>query len=172
MHYLRKVPKSPQGVLKPKSCMGVNAQLCLYHLLHFTEGTEDQKSQDVSLNVLAKLLQVCPTLCDPMNYSPDCSSVQAPLSMGFPRQEYRSALPCLSPGDQPNPGMEPVSLASTALAGRFFLPLHHLGSPRAKSELSENLMCPRHGPSLVPKLESSNFTGGIMSLQRCSQPYP
>ena len=120
MHYLRKVPKSPQGVLKPKSCMGVNAQLCLYHLLHFTEGTEDQKSQDVSLNVLAKLLQVCPTLCDPMNYSPDCSSVQAPLSMGFPRQEYRSALPCLSPGDQPNPGMEPVSLASTALAGRFF----------------------------------------------------
>ena len=37
--------------------------------------------------------------------------------MGFPRQEYWSALPFPSPGDLPEPGMEPVS---PALAGRFF----------------------------------------------------
>ena len=42
---------------------------------------------------------------------------QAPLSMGFPRQEYWSALLFPSPGDLPDPGMEPVS---PALAGRFF----------------------------------------------------
>ena len=42
---------------------------------------------------------------------------QAPLSMGFPRQEYWSELPFLSPGDLPNPGIEP---SSPALAGRFF----------------------------------------------------
>ena len=42
---------------------------------------------------------------------------QAPLSMGFPRQEYWSGLPCPSPGDLPDPGMEPVS---PVLAGRFF----------------------------------------------------
>ena len=42
---------------------------------------------------------------------------QAPLSMGFPRQEYWSGLPFPSPGDLPNPGTEPVS---PALAGRFF----------------------------------------------------
>ena len=36
---------------------------------------------------------------------------QALLSMGFSRQEYWSGLPCLSPGDLPDPGMEPVSLA-------------------------------------------------------------
>ena len=43
---------------------------------------------------------------------------QAPLSMGFPRQEYWSRFPCLPPGDLPNPGME---LASTALPlGGFF----------------------------------------------------
>ena len=45
---------------------------------------------------------------------------QAPLSMGFSRQEYWSGLPCPPPGDLPNPGIKPVSLTSPALAGRFF----------------------------------------------------
>ena len=36
---------------------------------------------------------------------------QAPLSMGFLRQEYWSGLPCPSPGDLPNPGIEPSSPA-------------------------------------------------------------
>ena len=43
---------------------------------------------------------------------------QAPLSMGFSRQEYWSGLPCSPPRDLPDPGMEPVSSASLALAGR------------------------------------------------------
>ena len=43
--------------------------------------------------------------------------------MGISRQEYWSELPCPSPGDLPNPGMEPVSLLSSALAGEFSLPL-------------------------------------------------
>ena len=46
---------------------------------------------------------------------------QAPLSMGFSRQEYWSGLPCPPPGDLPNPGMEPASLMSPALAGGFFI---------------------------------------------------
>ena len=45
---------------------------------------------------------------------------QAPLSMEFSRQEYWSGLPCLPPGDLPDPGMEPTSLRSPALAGRVF----------------------------------------------------
>ena len=45
---------------------------------------------------------------------------QAPLSMGFSRQEYWSGLPCLLPGDLPDPGTEPASLMSPALAGGFF----------------------------------------------------
>ena len=44
----------------------------------------------------------------------------APLSMGFSRQEHWSGLPCPSSGDLPSPGMEAASLASPALAGRFF----------------------------------------------------
>ena len=41
----------------------------------------------------------------------------APLSMGFSRQEYWSGLPCPTPGDLPDPGIEPRSLTSFALAG-------------------------------------------------------
>jgi len=39
---------------------------------------------------------------------------QAPLSMGFSRQEYWSGLPCLLPGDPPNPGIKPASPALQA----------------------------------------------------------
>ena len=45
---------------------------------------------------------------------------QAPLSMGFSRQEYGSGLPCPPPGDLPDPGIEPTFLRSPSLAGRFF----------------------------------------------------
>ena len=44
----------------------------------------------------------------------------APPTMEFSRQKYWSGLPCPSPGDLPDPGIEPVSLTSPALAGRFF----------------------------------------------------
>ena len=43
---------------------------------------------------------------------------QAPLFMGFSRQEYWSRLPCPPPGDSPDPGMEAPSLASL-IAGRL-----------------------------------------------------
>ena len=61
------------------------------------------------------------TLCDP------CSIAhQAPLSVGFPRQEYWSGLS--SPGDLPSPGIEPPSPLSPALQAAS-LPLSHWGSP-------------------------------------------
>ena len=45
---------------------------------------------------------------------------QAPLSMGSPRQEeYWSGLWCPPRGDLPDPGIEPLSLMSPALAGQF-----------------------------------------------------
>ena len=45
---------------------------------------------------------------------------QALLSMEFSRQEYWSGLLCPHPGDLPNPGVEPMSLASPVLEDRFF----------------------------------------------------
>ena len=50
--------------------------------------------------------------------SPWTVADQAPLSMGFPRQEYWSGLPFPSPGDLPYAGIEP---AYPVLAGRFFI---------------------------------------------------
>ena len=44
---------------------------------------------------------------DPMDYI----AHQAPLSMGFSRQEYWSGLPCPPPGDLPNSGIKPVSFS-------------------------------------------------------------
>ena len=45
---------------------------------------------------------------------------QALLSMGFSRQEYWTGLPCPPPGNLLNPGIEPISLMSPALASGFF----------------------------------------------------
>ena len=56
----------------------------------------------------------------PLFATPWTVAHQAPLSMGFSRQEYWSWLPCPSPGELPNLGMEPVSLLSPLSAGRFF----------------------------------------------------
>ena len=54
----------------------------------------------------SEVAQSCPTLCGPMD--------QAPPSMGFPRQEYRSGLPFPSPGDLPVPGIKSGSPALQA----------------------------------------------------------
>ena len=57
----------------------------------------------------SEVVQSCPTLCDTMD-----SAYQASPSMGFSRQEYWSGLPFPSPGDPPNPGIEPGSPALEA----------------------------------------------------------
>ena len=53
---------------------------------------------------------------------------QAPLSMGFSKQEYWSGLPFPPPRDLPNPGIEPASPACPALQADS-LPLSHQGIP-------------------------------------------
>ena len=63
----------------------------------------------------AKLLWLCLTLCDPMDVA-----CQAPLSMGFFRQEYWNGLPLPMPEDLPNTGVELSSPVFSALAGGFF----------------------------------------------------
>ena len=63
---------------------------------------------------------VCSVVTDSLHATPWTAVRQAPLSMGFPEEEYWSGLPFPSPGDFPNPGIEPLSAVSSALAGRFF----------------------------------------------------
>ena len=81
--------------------------------------TKDLKSPNgdfhfapLPLCLLLLLLSLCNSFVTPW-----AIAHQATLSMGFPRQEYWSGLPCLPPGDLPYPRIEPVS---PALAGGFF----------------------------------------------------
>ena len=52
--------------------------------------------------------------------TPWTAAHQVPLSLGFYRQEYWSGSPFPSPGNLPDPGIEPSSFMSPALAGGFF----------------------------------------------------
>ena len=68
---------------------------------------------------------------------------QGPLSMGFSWQECWSGFPFPTPGDLSDPGIEPMSPGSPALAGRFFItallgkPLFPSVSPKPSSKLKE-----------------------------------
>ena len=62
---------------------------------------------------------VCVCVCSVMS-NQWTVALQAPLFMGFSRPEHWSQLPFLTPGDIPDLGIEPTSLASPGLAGRFF----------------------------------------------------
>ena len=67
--------------------------------------------------------QSCPTLCNPMDCSP-----QVPLSMEFSWQEYWSRLPFPSPGDLLNPGIKPSFPVPPALQANS-LPSEPPGKP-------------------------------------------
>ena len=58
--------------------------------------------------------------------TPQNVACHVPLTMGFPRQEYSSGLPFPSPGDLPDPGIEPASPALQMDS----LPLSHQGKPK------------------------------------------
>ena len=72
----------------------------------------EQGNMSIYACMRAKLPQSCPTLCDPMDSSLPGSSVHGILQARL--------LECPHPGDLPDTGIEPVSLASPALAGGFF----------------------------------------------------
>ena len=77
------------------------------------------KSSYRCMVVVVLVAHSCPTLCDPMDYSPPGSSVHGIL------QTYWNELPFLPPGDLPDPGMEPGSLALRQILSL----LSHKGRP-------------------------------------------
>ena len=74
--------------------------------------------------VRAQLLSSCPSLCDLWT-----EARQAPLSMGFSRQEYWSGLLFPLPGDIPDQGSNSCLPASFLHCKGILYPLSHLGSP-------------------------------------------
>ena len=77
-------------------------------------------SKDLLFRALRISFLACMLSCVQLFATPWTVACQAPLSVGFPRQEYWSGLPCPLPGDLPNAGIKSMSSASPALAGRFF----------------------------------------------------
>jgi len=92
---------------------------------------------------------------------------QAPLSMEFPRQEYWSGLPFLSPGDLPNPGIELASLVSPALASAF-LTTEPPGKPHQTAEMSNNGF---NGVLLSTRF-TSRISDDILILHTVNSPHP
>ena len=91
---------------------------------------------------------------------------QPPLSMGFPRQEYWSGLPLSSPGDLPNPQMEPASPELQA----DYSPPSHLGSSGPISSAKEiRMKMLWAGPSGSPQLVGWG-AGGTLNRQPCCRP--
>ena len=107
----------------------------------------------------AKTLQLGLTPCDPMDCSPPGSSVHG---IRQARTLEWPALPCPPPGGLPNPGIEPTSLTSSALAARFFTTgatcealknMYMCGEPGVGSW--EKLFCPGQIPFLTGLLSLS-----------------
>ena len=63
-------------------------------------------------------MHVCSVVCD--SATPWAIARQSPLFVEFSGQQYWSGLPFPTPGDVPDPGIKPESLASPALTGGFF----------------------------------------------------
>ena len=85
---------------------------------------------------------------------------QAPLSLGFSRQEYWGGVPFPPPGNLPNPGIEPESLTSTALPGDS-LPLMLPGMPYFNSRSTIKMsahkfwLLPTSGRDLAGRFQKS-----------------
>ena len=84
-----------------------------------------------------------PCKCQPLSHvqlfaTPQTAAHQAPLSMGFSRQEHWSGLPFSPPRDLSDPGIKPTSFISPALAGRLFTTratMYLLGQIKIQAEL-------------------------------------
>ena len=75
---------------------------------------------------------------------------QALLSVGFSRQEYWSGLPLLTPGDLPDPGIEPPSPSSSSLAGKFFTTV---------PPFNVTIFIEKYVEEYVPKIASGDLWG-------------
>ena len=92
-------------------------------LLHLLLNNNSKEAQGQMTSSCAKSVQSCLTLSNPVG-----CTCQAPLTMGFSRQEHWTGLPGPPPGDLPGPGVQPTSLSPPARrAGP--LPPVRLGSP-------------------------------------------
>ena len=90
------------GIIESDTTEQLNWTELNWHLYLYLHSVSSDSMESESES---EVTQPCLTLCDPL----DCTAHQAPLSMGFSRQVYWSGFPFPSPGDLPDPGIEPRS---------------------------------------------------------------
>ena len=96
--------------------------------------------------------------------TPWTMACQAPLSMGFSRQEYWSGLPCPAPGDLPNPGIRPI-VSYTSCNGRQVLyHWHHLFYSIHSNHIEIFTIPQSEALSYVPSLTHASLTTLNFSL--------
>ena len=108
--------------------LSVYAKIIILNAWDNSEYFTKELSHDLAIKYMCPI-NVSYSQCVNANSLPSCLFVtlgtvppaKTYLSMGFSRQEYWSGLSCPPPGDLPNLGIEPTSLMSPALAGRFFI---------------------------------------------------
>ena len=81
---------------------GLESACQVVNIFNWVGGLIQQKSSKIIEDQFSSVVQLCPTLYDPMDFS-------TPGSIGFSKQEYWSRLLFPSPGDLPKPGIEPES---------------------------------------------------------------
>ena len=102
-------PLCSKGALLPNSSKETTKQLDFVHVSYYC-------FVQARIEVLPQESKAERVLCSPLSHvqlfaTPWTVALQAPLSMGFSRQEYWSGLPFLSPGDLSDPGIKPRSPA-------------------------------------------------------------
>ena len=95
------------------TCLSSSRRLAWLAVIPWSPRQQERASFNVQMFVLSHFSRVW------CSVTPWTMATQAPPSMGFPKQEYWNELSFPSPGDLPNPGIEPESLLSPALAGGF-----------------------------------------------------
>ena len=133
----------PHGLYSPWNSPGQNTGVGNLSLLQEIFLTQESNQGILHCRWILYQLsyQGSPFSCVQLFVIPWTVTFQAPLSMGFPRQEYWSGLPFPSAWDLPHPGTEPRRLHCR----QVFYQLSHQGSPVSWSG-SERLQVPaRHG---------------------------
>ena len=110
--------------------------------------------------------QLCLTLATPWTVAR-----QAPLSMGFSRQEHWSGLPCPSPGELPDPGVEPTS---PALQVGSLLLVHPGGSQGVSGPSISESPSDHNGHQAAPSVQAHHATslGPLKTGMRCRGAWP
>ena len=110
------------------------------------------------------------SMCQPLSrvrlfVAPWTVARQAPLSVGFSREEHWSGLPCPPPGDLPDPGIEPMTPVSSAMAGGFFT----TNTDRVPKRGPDSSFCPGDSSRPAPPWGLSVPDGGMRGEGPLSQ---